>query len=196
MWYNGFPMMRKVWRYREDEHYNDWSSYWDTKLVSHSSGNIACGVGSYLRRNTHLHVGLELMAPPAIGPTRSDNAYTELRYAEYSASFSGGTKSVIIAVERAKHPAPPIPWNARSAVLVVVRYIQHEFDTTVGTYSCTKVCDAPHAAEKAMKIRRESDTITLLPKMSLSFAKTTRTPESGQSVLLAKSFRWCRDGIY
>jgi hypothetical protein len=57
-----------------------------------------CQVQSYLRRNTHLQVGLELIASPAIGPTSSDTAYTELRYAEYCASFSGGTRLVLIAV--------------------------------------------------------------------------------------------------
>jgi hypothetical protein len=74
--------MGKVRRYREDEHYEGWSSYWDTKMMSHSLGDGSCDVGSYLRRNTHLHVDFELMAPPAIGPTRSDSAYTELKYAE------------------------------------------------------------------------------------------------------------------
>jgi predicted nucleotide-binding protein (sugar kinase/HSP70/actin superfamily) len=80
-----------------------------------------------------------------------------------------------------------MPWNARSAVLTVVRYSQEEFDTSKGTYNCTKVCDAPHAAENAMKITRESDTMSLLPKISLNFAKMTRTPEIGEPVFLAKA---------
>jgi hypothetical protein len=62
-----------------------------------------------LRRNTHLHVDPELIAPPPIGPTKRDNAYTEFRYAEYDASFSGDTRSFIIAVDRVKQPALPTP---------------------------------------------------------------------------------------
>lgn len=71
----------------------------------------------HLIRKTHLHIEIELSAPPRMGPTSNESAYTALRFAAYVASFSGATMSDIMAVATAKCPAPPIPCNAQRTVL-------------------------------------------------------------------------------
>lgn len=78
-----------------------------------------------------------------------------------------------MATPSAKHPPPPKPWKARNTVLDVVSLFEC---IATSTHNCTNVCDAPHAAEKAMNRNNDIDTMTLRPKMSLNFAAMTRKP--------------------
>ena len=61
---------------------------------------------------------------------------------------------------------------------------QHSISAIHGrlTYSCVKVCAAPHAAEKTVKRKTASNIRGLRPKMSLNLDKIMRKPVTQSAV--------------
>jgi len=64
---------------------------------------------SNLIMKIHLHVVLEDIAPPTIGPRRSAKALTKEMFATNWAYFSGRTSSETMIVARDQQPPPPMP---------------------------------------------------------------------------------------
>lgn len=73
---------------------------------------------TYFNRNIHLHVEFSVMAPPTIGPTHNETAYTIDMLLLYSAYLCEGTRSKMMTEHNAKSPEPPSPCKARKIMLI------------------------------------------------------------------------------
>ena len=84
-------------------------------------------------------------------------------------------------------PPPPIPWNARRTTLLTTQHSMPAIRVRPFTYSCVKVCAAPHAAEKTVNRKTASKIRGLRPKMSLNLDNMMRKPftQSADSHILS-----------
>ena len=69
----------------------------------------ATAAAGELKKKIHRHVEVLLIAPPRIGPTRSEIEKAIDTKPVYAANFSCGTSSKNIAKDIAYMPAPPMP---------------------------------------------------------------------------------------
>lgn len=74
--------------------------------------------GTNFIQNTHLQVVLFVIAPPTNGPIAKARAVTAATRETYFGNCSGGMASARITMVILYIPAPPIPWKARSMILL------------------------------------------------------------------------------
>lgn len=122
------PMAWKAARYGEDRDEEGWGGNRNTFIdqiswYPRTESGVDGPFSTYLIIKIHLQVVLAAIAPPTIGPTRRAKALTMAIFAAICAYFSDGTRSISMIWHRANEPPPPIPWKARSTILLNVSSI-------------------------------------------------------------------------